>query len=542
MTGLGWTVFIPELFLLGAALLIFLLDSLGIRRLELFGGIATAGIVVALAGVLADLGFAPVAALSTVPVGVVDAPWSALGGSLASVTSFGLVFQAIFLTSALLVSLASMSHPSDQKGAAIFFGLLLFATLGMTLAALSADLIFLLLSIEITGISTYLLVGYTRRDPRGLEAAMKMYIIGALSAALSFFGASLLYAGYGTTSLASLGTAMLCVGRPPLAGATSIALLGYGFLIVGIGFKVTAVPFHAWAVDVYDGAPSDVSAFLAGGTKKVGLLAYFLVFLVPILMSGRPVPVLQCPSNLACYVAYPSFGVPLQVIFGVLAVVTMTVGNVLALQQTEMKRMLAYSSISQAGYMLIGLAVATSPAIAGALLQIFAHIFMKAGAFLVVAAVLGLGVGGRIEDWKGVGLRYPLLGVSFATMLLSLAGIPLTVGFVSKFVLFSAAVEAQGWFVWLAVAGLLNSALSVFYYARVLRVMYMEKPDPSTTSIPSGAVVGGSEPPALPAGGIGYGRALAIGIATVAIFAFGVYPQPVLSTFQMAANHLIQIL
>jgi len=460
------------------------------------------------------------------------------------VTSFGLVFQAIFLTSALLVSLASMSHPSDQKGAAIFFGLLLFATLGMTLAALSADLIFLLLSIEITGISTYLLVGYTRRDPRGLEAAMKMYIIGALSAALSFFGASLLYAGYGTTSLASLGTAMLFVGRPPLVGATSIALLGYGFLIVGIGFKVTAVPFHAWAVDVYDGAPSDVSAFLAGGTKKVGLLAYFLVFLVPILLSGRPgpVPVLLCPSNVACYVAYPSFGVPLQVIFGVLAVVTMTVGNVLALQQTEMKRMLAYSSISQAGYMLIGLAVATSPAIAGALLQIFAHIFMKAGAFLVVAAVVGLGVGSRIDDWKGVGLRYPLLGASFAAMLLSLAGIPLTVGFVSKFVLFSAAVQAQGWFVWLAVAGLLNSALSVFYYARVLRVMYMETPDRSTTSLPSGAVVGGSDAPGLPLGGLGYGRALAIGIATAAIFAFGVYPQPVLSTFQMAANHLIQIL
>lgn len=152
MTALAWTVFIPELFLLGAALLIFLLDSVGIRRVELFGGLATAGIVLALVGVLADLRFAPLAGLATVPSGVVNAPWSALGGSLAAVTSFGLVFQAIFLTSALLVSLASMSHPSDQKGAAIFFGLLLFATLGMTLAAVSADLIFLLLSIEITGI------------------------------------------------------------------------------------------------------------------------------------------------------------------------------------------------------------------------------------------------------------------------------------------------------------------------------------------------------------------------------------------------------
>ena len=543
MTALAWAVFIPELFLLGAALLIFLLDSVGIRRVELFGGLATAGIVLALVGVLADLRFSPLAGLATAPAGVVNSPWSALGGSLAAVTSFGLVFQAIFLTSALLVSLASMSHPSDQKGAAIFFGLLLFATLGMTLAALSADLIFLLLSIEITGISTYLLVGYTRRDPRGLEAAMKMYIIGALSAALSFFGASLLYAVYGTTSLATLGTAMLYIGRPPLFGETSIALLGYGFLIVGIGFKVTVVPFHAWAVDVYDGAPSNVSAFLAGGSKKVGLFAYFLVFLVPILFSAHALSTtpLTCPGG-TCYVILPAFGVPLQVVFGVMAVVTMTVGNVLALQQTEMKRMLAYSSISQAGYMLIGLAVATSPAVAGAVLLIFAHVFMKAGAFIVVGALAGLGIGRRIEDWKGVGLRYPFLGSSFAVMLLSLAGIPLTVGFVAKFVLFSAAVQAQGWFVWLAVAGLLNSALSVFYYARVLRVMYMEKSEAVETPIPTGAVLGGSDPPFLPLGGIGYGRALAIGIALAAIFAFGVYPQLVLASLQMAANHLIQIL
>jgi proton-translocating NADH-quinone oxidoreductase chain N len=543
VTALPWTVFVPELFLLGAALLVFLLDSVGSRRVELFGGLATAGIVLALVAVLADLRFAPLAMFATVPSANVDVPWSAVGGSLVALTSFGLVFQAIFLTSALLVSLASMSHPSDQRGAAIFFGLLLLATLGMTLAALSADLIFLLLSIEVTGVSTYLLVGYTRRDPRGLEAAMKMYIIGALSAALSFFGASLLFGVYGTTSLATLGTAILYVGRPPLFGDTAIALLGYGFLIVGIGFKVTVVPFHAWAVDVYDGAPTDVSAFLAGGTKKVGLLAYFLVFLLPIVFVPNAATLGPCPLALGtCYATLPAFAVPLQVIFGVTAVVTMTVGNVLALQQTEMKRMLAYSSISQAGYMLIGLAVATSPALAGALLQIFAHVFMKAGAFLVVAAIAGFGIGSKIEDWKGVGLRYPLLGASFAVMLLALAGIPLTVGFVSKFVLFSAAVEAQGWFVWLAVAGLLNSALSVFYYARVLRVMYMDRGEPAPAPIPAGAVAGGSGPPLLPFDGVGYGRALAIGIATVAIFAFGVYPQPVLTTFQNAADHLLQIL
>jgi NADH:ubiquinone oxidoreductase subunit 2 (subunit N) len=211
----------------------------------------------------------------------------------------------------------------------------------------------------------------------------------------------------------------------------------------------------------------------------------------------------------------------------------MTVGNVLALLQKEMKRMLAYSSISQAGYMLIGVAVGTAPAVAGATLQIFAHVVMKGGAFLVVGAVAGLGVGPLITDWKGIGTRRPLLGVAFSLMLLSLAGVPLTIGFWSKFVLFSSAVEAQGYFVWLAVAGLLNSALSVFYYARVLRVMFFDAPDPAAAPTPSASAG------RLAAGGIGWGRAVAIGIAAAVIVAVGVYPQPVLGAIQAAAQHFV---
>ena len=192
--------------------------------------------------------------------------------------------------------------------------------------------------------------------------------------------------------------------------------------------------------------------------------------------------------------------------------------------------------------MLIGLAVATSPAVAGAVLLIFAHIFMKAGAFIDRRRHRRLGIGRRIEDWKGVGLRYPLLGGSFAVMLLSLAGIPLTVGFVAKFVLFSAAVQAQGWFVWLAVAGLLNSALSVFYYARVLRVMYMERPEAvETPSRPEPSSAGPTRPssPWRDSATVGRWRSAS---PSAAIFAFGVYPQSVLASLQMAANHLIQIL
>jgi len=518
--------FLPEILLLAGTLLIFLLDVLGVRRIEVTGSVALGATSLALLFVLADLGFAPVAALATVPSGQVDA-FAPGATPLYSFTSLGFVFQAIFLLAASFVSLASMSRPSNERGAPIFFGLLLLATLGMLLVAIASDLIFLLLSIEVTSVSTYLLVAYTRKDVRSLEAAMKFYIIGALSTTLSFFGASLLYGAYGTTNLLAIRAVAGAVGYPVLV------LLGYGFLLAGLAFKATLVPFHAWAVDVYDGAPTDVTAFLTGASKKVGLFAVYLVFLGPVLFLAPAAG--GSPFNGGTL----DLGPIVQVTLAVLAVVTMTVGNILALLQREMKRMLAYSSISQAGYMLIGIAIGTSPAIAGATLQMFAHVFMKTGAFLVVAGVAALGVGPLIEDWRGLGTRRPLLGVAFGLMLLSLAGVPLTVGFVSKFVLFSAAVQAQGYFVWLAVAGLLNSALSVFYYARVLKVMFFDRDEPSP--LPTGAVVGGSDPPILPAGGFGYARAAAVAIIAVAIVAFGVYPQPILSAIQTAAQHFLAV-
>jgi proton-translocating NADH-quinone oxidoreductase chain N len=511
--------FVPELLLLGAVLLVFLLDVLQIRRNEWLSTVAVAATSLALLSVLGDLGVGFLSVFATLPPGLVDATPS--GTSLYGFTSLGLIFQAIFLLSTLLVSLASASRPSNEKGAPIFYGLLLLATIGMLLVAVASDLIFLLLAIEVTSIATYLLVGYRRHESRSLEAAMKFFIIGALSTVLSFYGASLLFGAYGTTNLYALGHATSSGGFPVLV------LLGYGFLVAGLAFKVTLVPFHAWAVDVYDGAPSDVSAFLAGGTKKIGLFAFFLVFLGPILFikaaGAGASPFSGGPLDL---------GPVLTLTLAVLAVVTMTVGNLLALLQKEMKRMLAYSSISQAGYMLIGVTLGTAPGITGATMQIFAHVLMKGGAFLVVAGVAALGVGPLIDDWKGLGARRPLLGAAFALMLLSLAGVPLTVGFVSKFVLFSSAVQAQGYFVWLAVAGLLNSALSVFYYARVLKVMFFDE-------APATAPVAAAE--ALSAGGLGYGRAVAIGMIAVMIVGFGVYPQPVLGAIQSAAQHFVSV-
>jgi NADH-quinone oxidoreductase subunit N len=529
------TTFLPEIILLAGALVIFLLDTLGVRRLELIGAIAIGTILLALLLVFADLGYPLIASLATIPASQVDAVNPAGSQPLYWFTSLGLFFQVIFLLAAFLVALASMSRPSREKGAAVFFGLVLLATLGMMLVAISSDLIFLLLAIEVVSIPSYLLVGYTRRDGRAMEAAMKFYVIGALSTVLSFFGASLLFGAYGTTNLFALATASCVVS----GGCSALIAIGYSVLIAGLAFKITLVPFHAWAVDVYDGAPSEVSAFLAGGTKKIGLFAFFLVFIGPILLANGTL-------TFQWFAGMPtvSLGPVVQLVLSVLAVLTMTVGNVLALMQKEMKRMLAYSSISQAGYMMIGIAVGTSPALAGATFQVFAHVFMKSGAFLVVAAAVSLGVGPLIKDWAGLGSKRPMLAVAFSLMLLSLAGVPLTVGFLSKFVLFSAAIQAQGYFVWLAVAGLLNSALSVFYYGRVLKVMFFDTaPEPvnaPTASLPSAKPV--SPPaPVLGARGIGYGRAAAIAIAAVVIVVLGVYPSPILGPIQTAAQHFVAL-
>ena len=527
MTG-TWqlaAMFAPELVVLASALLVFLLDVVGVRRLEAVGAVGVTGSAIAFVLVLADLGFAPLAVLRTIGAGSIDVAPAAGSSPLFFFSSFGLIFQALFLSASFLVGLASLSRESREPGAPIFFGLLSLATLGMLLVAVASDLIFLLLAIEVTSISTYLLVGYTRRGIRPLEAAMKFYIIGAASSTLAFFGASLLFGAYGTTNLFRIGAVAGTVGYPVLA------LLGYGFLIAGLAFKTTLVPFHAWAVDVYDGAPTDVSAFLAGGSKKVGVFAFFLVFLGPVLFVHPGAP--GNPFSGSPF----AIGPIVQITLGVLAVLTMTVGNVLALLQKEMKRLLAYSSISQAGYMLLGIAVGTAPALAGATFQVLAHVLMKGGAFLVVAGVAGLGVGPLVDDWRGLGSRRPLTSAAFALMLLSLAGVPLTVGFVSKFVLFSSAVDHQGYFVWLAVAGLLNSALSVFYYARVLKTVYFDAPEP----LPAGAVVGAAGPPALPAGGLGYARAAAIAVVAIAIVALGVYPQPILGPIQAAATNFYRL-
>ncbi|HEV8361449.1 MAG TPA: proton-conducting transporter membrane subunit, partial [Candidatus Thermoplasmatota archaeon] len=272
-------------------------------------------------------------------------------------------------------------------------------------------------------------------------------------------------------------------------------------------------PFHMWAPDVYDGAPTAVSAFLAAGSKKMGFAALFKVFLVGLLAVRADWMMLA----------------------GLVAIATMTLGNVLALTQTNMKRLLAYSSIAQAGYILIALPVAAAVpdatgqyALAGGIFHIITHAFMKAGAFIVVAALAAVGLSSRIDDFKGLSRRAPVMAFALAVFLISFAGIPPLAGFASKFVLFSGAVQAslvpnQGWLILLAIAGILNSAVSLYYYAKVVRLMYVEDPEPHQShALRFPAAITAS-----------------VAAALVAVVLIGLFPGPFIELSMRAAESLM---
>lgn len=370
---------------------------------------------------------------------------------------FSGLFTLVFLAVGVIVVLASVDFVGKDRNQGEYYSLILLAVTGMTLVAAATDLFVIFVGLEIAGISSFALSGFRKREKRSAEAATKYFIVGGLSSALTLFGISLFYGVAGTTNIASMGAAMDGTFSA-FEGSESVAMLATVLVLAGFGFKVAAVPFHMWAPDVYEGAPTPISGLLAAASKKMGFAAFFKVFLIGLLVTKTD----------------------WEVAIALLAVITMTVGNLIAVSQTNVKRMLAYSSIAQAGYLLIALPVGTQYAVAGAMFHIITHAFMKSGAFMVVAGMSACGIGEKLEDFKGLGRRSPFLALAMALFLLSLAGIPPLAGFASKFVLFSSAVYGSmdpgpGWLIWLAVAAVLNSALSLYYYARVIKYMYMEK-------------------------------------------------------------------
>ncbi len=425
----------PELVLVGSAIVVLLVPVVwrGLAHVAVLG--------LSLAGVAGAL-------VASVLLWNREGEPTALAGAVA-VDRFGVVVRLLLLVIAA-ISLLYGHHYFERSDEwrAEFYALVLLATSGMTLIAVAADLIVVFLALEILSLALYVMTGLSSRLG-SVEGAMKYFLLGAFSSAFFLFGVAMAYGATGSTSLASISRA--------LAGATegvALALAGTGLLAVGFAFKVSAVPFHMWTPDVYQGAPTAVTAYMSAATKVAAFAALIRVFniaLQPLAWDWRP-------------------------LVWALAAISVVVGSVLAIAQTDIKRMLAYSSISHAGFVLTGVVAAGETGIRAALFYLAAYAFTVLGAFGVVMLVSARGeLRTTLTSYRGLGRRSPLLAALLALFLLSLAGIPPTAGFVAKVYVFGAAIDVGAWP--LALVGVVASVVAAFFYLRVIVLMYMQEPE-----------------------------------------------------------------
>jgi NADH-quinone oxidoreductase subunit N len=359
---------------------------------------------------------------------------------------YGFVFQMLFLFGAAITSMLAMDVKElGRRGE--FFLLLLAATLGMCFMAASANLIMLYVAIETVSIPLYILAGFLVFDKKSTESGFKYFLFGAMTSTIMLFGFSLLYGFSGTTDIYS-------IAQKLSSGTNPIPLIGTMLLLlIGFGFKISVVPLHFWAPDVYEGSPTPVAGFLSTASKAAGF-AVLLRVLIAVF-----------PANQELWSA----------LLATLAVATMTLGNLLALTQKNMKRLLAYSSIAHAGYILIGVVVATERGFSSSIYYLLAYLVTNLAAFAVVS-IIGKTIGSdEIADYAGLSRRSPGLALVLLVSLLSLAGMPPLGGFISKFLVFAAAVEAN--YIWLAVVGVLNAIIGLYYYLIVLKVVYLYRSD-----------------------------------------------------------------
>ncbi len=409
-----------------------------------------------------------------------------------SIDPLSLLFAAIFLFISVLVNLTSLSYMKGTENPLAYYGLLLFSTFGMILVGLSVDLVVLFVSWELMNVPTYVLTGILKKDPASNEAALKFFLVSALSSGLLIYAISLLFGATGSTNIAVIGE-RLSTGHLLLEPMTILAV---ALFIAGFGMKVAAVPFHMWIPDAYEGAPTTIAALLAAGTKSGGFVALMRVFLVSLaLFKAEWAPV-----------------------FAVVALLSMTLGNVAALVQRSFTRLLAYSSIAQSGYVMIGLAAPTTLGISGALFHILNHSIMKSAAFFAAAMIIMKLSTTALEGYAGLGKKMPYTAFALTVSLLALAGVPPLNGFFSKLVLFTAAIDSH--LFWLAVAGVLNSAFSLAYYGWVIKRMYLDDPKDATRVTEPRLFVG----------------VLALCVAIIILI--GVYPEPVLSLTTRIASWL----
>lgn len=429
------TAIAPEIVMTLSALVVLLLEVF-LKRREKRGYL----------GVLSAIGVV-VAFFFTLPL--MGAEMSAFGGMFTN-DGYGLFFKVIFLLIAFLTLLISIGYARrvEIEGGE-YYALILLATVGMMLMASGTHLITLFLGLETMSISIYVLAGMMREDRRSVESALKYFLLGAFATGFLLYGMAYVYGATGSLLLKDI--ASFIAGEKSLPNSP-LLLMSLVFLTIGFGFKVASVPFHMWTPDVYEGAPTSITAFMATGVKAAAFAVFVRVF----------------------FIGLPAFRPDWTTIMWVLAVATMTLGNIVAISQTNIKRLLAYSSIAHAGYLLVAFVAGNSLGVSGMLFYLMAYAFMNIGAF---GCVILLGKKGEentlISDYAGVGFKHPILAAAMTIFLLSMAGIPPLGGFMAKFYVFSAAVESR--FYWLVIIGVLNSAVSVYYYLRVTVLMYFRE-------------------------------------------------------------------
>ncbi len=411
---------------------------------------------------------------------------------LIAVDRFALFFKIVFLISAAITVLMSIRYLEVEGApAGEYFFLILCATLGMMVMAGGIDLITIFIGLETMAIAFYILAGFIKPNQRSNEAAVKYFLLGAFSLGILLYGMSIMYGLSGTTALRVMAPIFIGQERDPRL------VLAVILVVAGVGFKIAAVPFHMWAPDVYEGAPTPITAFLSVGSKAASFAMLLRIFLEGL----------------------PSSSPDWKLLFAVLSVVTMTVGNLAALTQTNIKRMLAYSSIAHAGYLLMGVVAGTSRGVTAMLIYLFVYSFMQLGAFTVVVLLRRHDVvGDELKDFSGLNFRSPFAAFAMLLFMLSLGGIPPTAGFMGKFWLFSAAIDSG--YVWLAVVAVLNSAISLYYYIRLVVFMYFKQETM------------GSEPVAGPS------LTFALVVAVAVTIVLGIYPRLLFEAAEASARTL----
>ena len=425
------------------------------------------------------------------------------------IDGFALLFKAIFLVSAAFaigISTRFLDIEGEQHGE--YYALILFATVGMMFIACGYDLISLYISLELMAITFYVLVAFTKREKKSNEAAMKYFLLGAFSSGVLLYGMSLIYGIAGSTNIGTIATKFAeivpqvqsAVGtEQPVAGLRPLMLFGMIALSAGLFFKVAAVPFHMWAPDVYEGAPTSVTAFLSTGSKAASFALYARIFseaLEP--MRGDWAPLL-----------------------GLVAAITIMVGNWAAVTQENSKRLLAYSSISNAGYLLLALIAHNQYGRIGLIIYLFVYTLMNMGAFGVIISLRRRGIiGDNVDDMTGLAQKAPLMAAMMAIFMLSLGGLPFTGGFIGKFFLFyglfeRADADKKAWYYWLLGWAIINTVVSFYYYVRFIKVMYL------------GDRVADNKPLSLsPA------LQVALAVAVIGVIVVGVFPQPFIKLAQ----------